>query len=105
VQQAIACPPHEDCQRCLPGAMNLPALMKTNRAAGMVISRLESGDQRSSSIGSETAEDALLMLVGVDANHPRSMRISLVDRRFTLVTAQDAAGYMAFRVSSSAMLD
>lgn len=105
VEQAIACPAHENCQRSLPGAMNLPVLMKIDRPAGMVISRLESGEQRSSAIGTETGDDAVHTLQGVDGGAAWSMRIDLADGRFTLVSALKATGYVAFGSCSSALLD
>jgi hypothetical protein len=48
VEQAIACPPFEACERSLPGAFILPTLIKIDRPAGTVLSRLDTGEERAS---------------------------------------------------------
>lgn len=103
VEQAIACPPFEPCERSLPGAFNLPALIKIDRPAGTVLSRLDTGEERASLIGSEDGDDTMHVLQGVDQGHPWSLRVSLETGRFTLTVAEADTGFVAFGVCSTAL--
>lgn len=105
VEQAIACPPYEPCDRNLPAAVNLPSLLKIDRPAGVLISRREAGEERVSQIGSESGDDATHVLQGVDQGAPWSMLIDLATGRFTLTSARGDAGYVAFGLCSSRILD
>jgi hypothetical protein len=103
VEQAIACPTFEPCERSLPGAVNLPALMKIDRPAGVVLSRLDTGEERASEIGSEAGDDTMHVLQGVDQGHPWSLRVALETGRFTLTIAEPETGFVAFGICSTAL--
>lgn len=105
VEQAIACAPYEPCERNLPASVNLPSLLKIDRSAGVLISRREAGEERISKIGSESGNDATHVLQGVDEGTPWSMLIDLATGRFTLASARGDAGYVAFGLCSSRILD
>ena len=66
VQQAVACGAFETCERALPAAVNLPALMRVDVDAGVIESRNENGDIRTSKIASSSTEGEALLLQGVD---------------------------------------
>lgn len=105
VEQAIACPPFQACERNLPAAVNLPSLLKIDRSAGIVFSRRESGEERQSKIGSEAGDDTSHVLQGIDRGNPWSMRIDLESGRFVLTSAQPESGYVAFGLCSAKILD
>ncbi len=105
IEQAISCPPFESCERNLPGAVNLPSLLKIDRAAGTVFSRRDSGEERVSEIGSEGGDDTSHVLQGIDQGNPWSMRIDLETGRFTLTSAQPESGYVAFGLCSARILE
>lgn len=105
VQQAIACAPYEACERNLPGAVNLPVLLKIDRPANVVISRREDGGERTSKIGGEAGNEAMHMLSGIDDGNPWSIRVDLTTGHFTLTSAQAEVGYIAFGICSSKILD
>jgi len=104
VEQAVACPAFDTCERTLPSSVNLPALMKIDRSAGEVVSKRESGEIRRSKIGSEAEADGIFMLHGAEDGRPWSMRIDLESGRFTLVSAQDDLGFVAFGNCSSELM-
>jgi hypothetical protein len=104
VEQAIACPPFAPCERNLPGAVNLPALLKIDRPAGVILSRREAGDERSSKIESESGDENSHVLQGVDDGNPWSIRIDLNTGRFSLSSAQPDTGYIAFGLCSANIL-
>ena len=105
VEQAIACPPFETCERSLPAAVNLPSLLKIDRPAGLIYSRREAGEERTSKIGSETDGEGFHVLQGVDEGAPWSLLIDLSTGRFTLTSARAEAGYVAFGLCSSRILE
>jgi hypothetical protein len=104
VEQAIACPPFEPCERNLPSAINLPILLKIDRPAGVIISRRDSGGERTSKIAGESGDDASHVLHGIDDGNPWSLRVNLTTGRFTLTSAQEDVGYIAFGLCSAKML-
>ncbi len=104
VEQAVACPAHEECERTLPAAVNLPALIKIDRSAGVIFSKRESGETRTSKIASELEGDGLHILQGSEDGSPWSMRIDLETGRFSLVSAQDNLGFVAFGYCSSTLM-
>ena len=104
VEQVIACQPFDSCERSLPGAVNLPVFLKIDRSSGVVLSRRESGEERTSRIGSESGDDAVHVLQGVDAGNPWSIRVDLKTGRFSLTSAQLEAGFVAFGICSSKLL-
>ncbi len=105
VEQVIACQPFESCERSLPGAVNLPVLLKIDRSAGVVLSRRESGEERLSKIGAESGDDTMHVLQGVDAGTPWNIRIELETGRFTMTSARSDVGYVAFGLCSSKLLN
>lgn len=105
VEQAIACPPYEPCDRNLPAAVNLPTLLKIDRTAGVIYSKRDSGEERESRIGSMASDDQAYSLQGIDQGNPWSMRIEAESGRFTLTSAQADAGYVAFGLCSARILD
>jgi hypothetical protein len=104
VEQAVACPAFEPCERTLPGAVNMPSLIKIDRPGGVVLSTSESGETRSSPIGSEVVGEGVHILHGDEDGHPWSLRIDLGSGRFTLVTARDDLGFVAFGVCTTALI-
>lgn len=105
VEQAIACPPFEPCARNLAGAVNLPILLKIDRPAGVVISRRDSGGERISKIAGEAGDEASHVIHGIDEGNPWSLRVNLTTGRFTLTSAQEGVGYVAFGLCSASMLE
>jgi len=104
IEQSIACPPFEPCERSLPASVNLPVLLKIDRTAGVILSRRESGEERTSVIGTDTGDDAVHVLQGSEDGKPWSMRVDIETGRFTLTSAQPDAGYLAFGLCSSSIL-
>ncbi|CTQ55339.1 hypothetical protein LP7551_03880 [Roseibium album] len=104
VEQAVACPAYEACERTLPSAVNLPALMKIDRAAGVILSKRESGETRTSKIASEMEGDGVHILHGAEDGRPWSIRIDLETGRFTLASAHDDLGFVAFGICSSGLM-
>ncbi len=105
VEQAIVCQPFEECERLLPAMVNLPVLLKIDRSAGVILSRRESGEERSSKIGAESGDDTMHVLQGVDAGTPWNIRIELETGRFTMTSARSDVGYVAFGLCSSKLLN
>lgn len=105
VEQAVACPAYEQCERTLPSAVNLPALMMIDRVAGVILSKRESGETRTSKIASEIEGDGVHILQGSEDGRPWSMRIDLETGRFSLASAHDDLGFVAFGVCSSGLMN
>ena len=105
VQQAVACGAFESCERALPAAVNLPALMRFDVGAGLIESRHESGAIRTSKISSSSTEGDALVLHGVDGGHPWAMRVNTKDGEFTLSVLREGEGFLGFGVCSAKMLD
>jgi len=95
----------EPCERNLPSAVNLPVLLKIDRPAGLVTSRLDVGGERLSEIGGEWGDGATHVLHGIDEGNPWSLRVNLTTGRFTLTSAQEHTGYVAFGSCSSRLLE
>ena len=105
VEQTVVCEPFKSCERVLPGAVNLPVLLKIDRSAGVILSRRESGEERSSKIGAEAGDDDFHVLQGIDAGSPWNIRVDLKSGRFVLTSAQPDAGFVAFGLCSSTLLN
>jgi hypothetical protein len=105
VEQAISCPPYAPCERNLPSAVNLPSLLKIDRPGGTVTSRLNVGEERKSKIDGEWGDDSVHVLHGIDESKPWSIRVDLATGRFTLTSAQEGVGYIAFGTCSSRLLE
>lgn len=105
MQQAVACGSFEACERALPAAMNLPALMRFNVDKGMIESRLENGDVRTSKIASSSTDKDTLVLQGVDGGHPWAVRVNTQNGRFTLTVLREGEGFLGFGVCSAKILN
>ncbi|MDJ0847297.1 MAG: hypothetical protein QNK04_02845 [Myxococcota bacterium] len=105
MQQAVVCGSVEVCERVLPGAVNLPALMRFDVTAGVIESRRESGEVRKSKIGSSSEEADALVLNGIDDGHPWAMRVDVESGNFTLTVLRDDEGFLGFGVCSAKILD
>jgi len=104
LQQAVACGSFEECERALPAAFNLPALMRFDVEAGTIESRSENGDVRTSKIASSSAEKGSLVLQGIDGGHPWAMRVDAVNGRFTLTVLREEESFSGFGVCSAKIL-
>jgi len=104
VQQAVACGAYEACERALPAAVNLPALMRFDVDAGIIESRRENGDVRTSKIASSSAEKEALVLQGIDGGHPWSMRVNIKQGQFTLAVLREDEAFIGFGVCSAKIL-
>ena len=104
LEQTIACSPFEECERSLPGAVNLPVLMRVDPAAGVIVSRTEAGAERRSAIASTSVSGDDLMLTGTDEGNPWSLRASTVTGRFSLVVLHADATFIGFGVCSRSLL-
>lgn len=104
VEQTIACTPFEECQRNLPGAVNLPVLMRVDPAAGVIVSRTETGEERRSAISATVESGEDLFLSGVDEGNPWSLRASTVTGRFTLAVLTGEDSILAYGLCSRSLL-
>jgi hypothetical protein len=104
VQQAVACGSFEACERALPAAVNLPALMRFDVDARTIESRRENGDVRTSKIASSSTDDEALVLQGVDGGHPWAMRVNTKNGGFTLTVLREDEGFIGFGVCSANIL-
>ncbi len=105
VQQAVACGAFEACERALPAAVNLPALMRFDVDAGTIESRHENGTIRTSKITSSSTEGEALLLQGVDGGHPWAMRVNTKNGGFTLTVLREDEGFLGFGVCSAKILE
>jgi hypothetical protein len=104
VQQAVSCGAYDACERSLPAAVNLPALMRIDVEAAVVESRQENGTIRSSKIATTSIEGDARVLYGVDGGHPWTMRINLENGAFTLTVLREEQGFIGFGVCSAKIL-
>jgi hypothetical protein len=104
LQQAVACGSFEECERALPAAMNLPALMRLDVEAGIIESRSENGDVRTSKIASSSTEKEALILQGNDGGHPWAIRVNTKNGRFTLTVLREDEAFTGFGVCSAKIL-
>jgi hypothetical protein len=105
MQQAVACGAFEACERALPAAVNLPALMRFDVAKGWIESRSQSGAIRTSKIASSSVEGGALLLQGVDGAHPWALRVNTTNGEFTLSILRELEGYLGFGVCSAKILE
>jgi hypothetical protein len=105
VQQAVACASLSPCERALPAAVNLPALMRFEVDAGVIESRLERGDVRTSKIANSSTHGDALVLQGNDGSHPWAVRINTKTGRFTLTIAREDESFVGFGVCSAKILE
>lgn len=103
VEQAILCPRYEECARGLPSAVNLPALLRLDPEAKVMEARLDDGSVRTSPISALIEAGSTTLMHGADSDLPWSMTVSMETGTFTLVVADEEAGYVAFGVCSRAL--
>jgi hypothetical protein len=105
LQQAVACASVTPCERMLPAAVNLPVLLRFELGAGVIESRTQSGETRTSKIAKSATHEDALVLQGEDNGHPWAMRISTENGQFTLTVLRPDEGFVGFGVCSSKILD
>jgi hypothetical protein len=105
VQQAVACGAFEACDRELPAGVNLPALILFDVDTGIIESRAQNGDIRTSKIASSSTEGEALLLQGVDGGHPWAMRVNTGNGAFTLMILREEEGFLGFGVCSAKILE
>lgn len=98
VEQIIACEPFAPCERGLPSAVNMPALVEINLENKTVISRTTTGGDRSSAINLVEEVEGGYLINGVDDGNGWSMRISTDSGRFTLASAHEGVAYTGFGI-------
>ncbi len=104
LQQAVACTAVEPCERALPAAVNLPALLRFDVSDGVIESRREDGEVRTSKIASSSDHSDALVLQGNDEGHPWAMRIDRDTGEFTLNVLRGDEAFVGFGVCSAKML-
>lgn len=103
VEQAILCPRVDVCERVLPAAVNLPALLRLDPAAGLIEARLDDGTVRRSPVSSVTEAEGAMLLQGADDDLPWSLTVDTATGDFSMVIADRLAGYVAFGTCSRAL--
>lgn len=101
VEQVIACEPFAPCERGLPSAVNMPALIQLDIENKTVISRTTTGGDRSSAISLVEEVDDGYLITGIDEGNGWSMRISADTGRFTLASAHDGVAFTGFGVCAA----
>ncbi len=105
VEQIIACEAFKPCERTLPGGLNMPALIKIDHEAGVVVSLAsEAGDRTSPIKDVEELEDGYA-IHGVDRGHLWSIVYNTETSRFTFASPRQDIGFMGFGVCASKILD
>lgn len=98
IQQIIACPAFEPCERGLPDAVNLPALIKVDLDAGVLLSHTKTGGDRTSPIALTELFDEGYAVSGVDTDVSWSLRVAEATGRFTFASAHEGEGYIGFGI-------
>jgi hypothetical protein len=76
IEQSIACSPFAECERNLPGAFNIPALIKVDIDGSRITSFSGDGQQLTSEIASADETETAVILNGADNGHPWSAIIA-----------------------------
>jgi hypothetical protein len=95
-EQAISCAPYEPCDRSLPGAMNLPVLMKIDTEATTIASLQAGGGERSSRISSVAETEQAHLIHGADEHRPWVVQIDKATGRFTGTIAGSGIAFVLF---------
>lgn len=103
VEQAILCPRFEACERSLPAGINLPTLLRLDPDAGMMEARLDDGTLRRSAVATVVEAGGSTLMQGADDDLPWSLTVDMTSGAFSLVVADEDAGYVAFGVCSRAL--
>ncbi len=96
VEQAIACAPYQACERNLPGAFNIPALIKLDAEKSRMTSIGQNGAELTSAISSIVETDADIVLSGADAGQPWAASISKKTGRMSATVIQEADTFILF---------
>jgi hypothetical protein len=94
VEQVVSCAPFEPCERTLPGAVNLPVLMRVQPGDKTVASRLDDGTERRSDAHTVVATADALAVQGVDDGEPWALWI---DRALHAHRGRAGGGVLCFR--------
>jgi hypothetical protein len=103
IEQAIACPRFDACERSLPAGINLPTLLRLDPAAGTMEARLDDGTLRRSPVSTVIEAEGSTLMQGADDDLPWSLTVDSASGAFSLVVADEDAGYVAFGVCSRAL--
>ena len=95
-EQAISCTPYEVCERSLPGAVNLPSLIKIDTEASEIVSVQSDGQERSSPVASFSETEASQLIHGADGDRPWVVQIDKATGRFTGTVAGDSVAFILF---------
>jgi len=101
VEQIIACEAFQPCERSLPGAVNMPALIKIDHTNGVVLARTASGGDRTSKIATTEDLDVGYVITGVDDGNGWSFRVADDNGRFTFASAHNGVAFSGFGVCAS----
>jgi hypothetical protein len=105
VEQVISCEAFQACERSLPGAVNMPALVKVDHSAGALVSRGSAQEDRSSPITGIDDLDDGYAIYGMDNGNPWNFRLNTTTGRFTFTSPRDGVGFIGFGVCASRILD
>ncbi|MBL4543363.1 MAG: hypothetical protein JKP97_16480 [Rhodobacteraceae bacterium] len=95
-EQAISCTPYEQCDRSLPGAMNLPLLMKVDIGMSEIVSMRTAGEERTSKIATIAETDEAMLIHGADSHRPWVLQIDKSSGRFTGTIAGNSVAFVLF---------
>jgi hypothetical protein len=101
VEQVVSCAPFEPCARTLPGAVNLPVLMRVQPGDKTVVSRLDDGTERRSDAHTVVATADVVTVQGVDDGEPWALWI---DRALHAHRGRAGEAFSAFGICSAELL-
>jgi hypothetical protein len=96
IEQAIACSPFTECDRNLPGAFNIPVLIKLDRAGSRMTSVTIGGQELTSEISSIIDTETEVVLSGVDNGHPWTASIAGDTGRMSATVIQSDDTFILF---------
>jgi len=96
IEQAIACSPFSECDRNLPGAFNIPVLIKLDTASSRLTSMGIDGQELTSEIYSVVETETAIVLSGVDADHPWAASIVKDTGRMAATVIQPDDTFIVF---------
>lgn len=96
IEQAIACSPFSECDRNLPGAFNIPVLIKLDTASSRLTSIAMDGQELTSEILSVVETETAIVLSGVDTDHPWAASIAKDTGRMTATVIHPDDTFIVF---------
>ena len=96
IEQVIACSPFSECDRNLPGAFNIPVLIKLDTASSRLTSMGIDGQELTSEIYSVVETETAIVLSGVDADHPWAASIVKDTGRMAATVIQPDDTFIVF---------